>query len=138
MITEWYNTDAIVWRTQLLCVCRLVSGEQTKVVSNSYATQYSVRSSLRKTLKDLWVHLVHWCMPLLETSTLMTSQGLPFEVMVGCTILGFLRSHSINAHLNISSLIRDNWTLAGNLHSKAVATTLVSCVCGYHNYSKLN
>ena len=40
MITEWYNTDAIVWRTQLVRVCRLMSGEQTDVVSNSYARYY--------------------------------------------------------------------------------------------------
>jgi hypothetical protein len=53
MIIERYNTDAIVWRTQHLCVCKLMPGEQTDVVSNSYAMYYSVRSSLRKTLKDL-------------------------------------------------------------------------------------
>ena len=34
-----------------------MSGEQTGVVSNSYATYYSVRSSLRKTGKDLCIHL---------------------------------------------------------------------------------
>ena len=60
MITEWYNTGAIVWRTQLLCVCRLVTGEQTDIVSNSYATNYSVKLSLRKTLRDLWLHLVNF------------------------------------------------------------------------------
>jgi hypothetical protein len=53
MITEPYNKDATVWQTQLLCVCRLMSGEQTDVVLNSYTTYYSVRSSLRKTVKDL-------------------------------------------------------------------------------------
>ena len=58
IITKWYNTDAIVWPTQLLCVCRLMSGEQTDVFSSSYAMYYSVRSSLRKIRKDLCVHLV--------------------------------------------------------------------------------
>ena len=46
-----------VWRTQLLCACRLMSCEQTDIVSNSYATYYSVRPSLRKTGKYLYVHL---------------------------------------------------------------------------------
>ena len=50
MITERYNTDTIVWRTQLLCVCRLMSAEQTEVVSNSYTMYYSVISSLRQRL----------------------------------------------------------------------------------------
>ena len=58
MITEWYNTDAIVWRAQLLCVFRLMSNEETDIVSNSYATYYSVKLSLRKTGKDLCIHLV--------------------------------------------------------------------------------
>ena len=38
-------------------VCRLMSGEQTDVVSNSYATYYWVGSSLRKTGKDLCIRL---------------------------------------------------------------------------------
>ena len=58
MITKQYNTDAIVWCTQLLRVCRLMSGDHTDVVSNSYATYYSVRSSLRKPGKYLCIHLV--------------------------------------------------------------------------------
>ena len=33
-------------------------GEQTAVVSNSYAMYYSVRSSLRKTVKDFRVNLI--------------------------------------------------------------------------------
>jgi hypothetical protein len=53
MIIERYNTDAIFWRTQFLCVCRLISSEQTDIVSNSHAAYYSVKSSLRITGKDL-------------------------------------------------------------------------------------
>ena len=53
IITERYNTDTIVWQTQLLCVYRLMSDEQTDIISNSYAMYHSVRSSHRKTLKDL-------------------------------------------------------------------------------------
>ena len=44
-----------------MCVCRLMSGEETDVVSNSYATYCSVRSSLRKTGKELCIHLVFAC-----------------------------------------------------------------------------
>ena len=58
MIIEGYNIDAIVWQTQLVRVCRLISGEQTDVVSNSYATYCSVGPSLSKTGKDLCIHLV--------------------------------------------------------------------------------
>jgi hypothetical protein len=61
MITGRYNTDAVVWRTQLLCVCRLMSGEQTNVVSNSYATYYWVRSPLKKTGIDL---SITWSLPI--------------------------------------------------------------------------
>ena len=51
-------TEVIVWRTHLVRVCRLMSDEQTEVVSDSYTMYYSVRSSLRKTGKDLCIHLV--------------------------------------------------------------------------------
>jgi hypothetical protein len=38
IITERYNIDTIVWWTQLVRVCRVMSGEQTDKVSNSYRT----------------------------------------------------------------------------------------------------
>ena len=60
MITERYNTDDIVWRTQLLCVCRLMSGEQTDLVSNPYRKYYSVRSSLRKKNANTYEETRYW------------------------------------------------------------------------------
>ena len=55
MITEQYNMYAIVWQTQLLCVYRLMSGEQVDVVSNSFTKYYLVRSSLRKNRKNWYM-----------------------------------------------------------------------------------
>ena len=55
MITERYSTDAIVWRTQLVHVCRLMSGEQTDTVSNSYTTYCSVGPSLTRGVRELWI-----------------------------------------------------------------------------------
>ena len=60
MITKQYNTETILWQTQLFCVCRLMSGEQTGIVSNSYATYYLVRSSLRKTAKLMSTYGMVW------------------------------------------------------------------------------
>ena len=77
MITKRYNTDAIVWRTQLLCVCRLMSGEQTDVVSNSYTMYYSVISSVRKTGKDLYIHLVGISVTSLHQPLSLQADGLP-------------------------------------------------------------
>ena len=62
MITERYNTDAIVWRTQLLCDCRLMSSERTDVISNSYATYSLVRHLLEKPEKT---YAYTWCIRLL-------------------------------------------------------------------------
>ena len=59
MITKRYNTDIIVWQTQLVRACRLMSGEQTDIVSNSYATYYAVRLSLKKTIKGLCIHHIY-------------------------------------------------------------------------------
>ena len=55
MITERYNTDYIVWQARLLCVCRLMSGEQTDVVSN---VLFDEIISLEKP-EDLCIHLVY-------------------------------------------------------------------------------
>lgn len=58
IITERYNTETIVCRTQLVSGCRLMLDEQTEVVSNSYTAYFSETSSLSETGKDLCIHLV--------------------------------------------------------------------------------
>jgi hypothetical protein len=58
MITGRYNTDAIVWRTQLVYACRFMLDAQTDMVSNSYAKYSSVGSSLSNTGRH-FLHLVN-------------------------------------------------------------------------------
>ena len=52
MITGRYNTDTIVWWTELVRACRLMPGAQTDM-SNSCAKYYLVGQSLSNTLRDL-------------------------------------------------------------------------------------
>jgi len=46
-------------RLKFCLLCRLMSDEQTDIVSNSYAIYCSVRSSLRKNSKNLRINLVN-------------------------------------------------------------------------------